>query len=69
VARQEATPRRLSVQSESTTPAPQRGTCRALSSHMRQRLMSFPRNVPTQSGLITPALSRRTCWALTSYLR
>jgi hypothetical protein len=69
VARQEATPRRLSVQSESTTPAPQRGTCRALSSHLRQRRMSFPRNVPTPSGLMTPALSRRTCWTSTSYLR
>jgi hypothetical protein len=34
VARQEAAPRRLS--SESTAPAPQRGTCRALSSHLRQ---------------------------------
>jgi hypothetical protein len=34
VAMQEATPRRLS--SESMTPAPQRGTCRALSSHLRQ---------------------------------
>jgi hypothetical protein len=42
VARQEAAPRRLSVQSESTTPAPQRGTCRALSSHLRQRRVSFP---------------------------
>jgi hypothetical protein len=34
VARQEAAPRRLS--SESTTPAPQWGTCRALSSRLRQ---------------------------------
>jgi hypothetical protein len=67
VAMQEAAPRRLS--SESTTPAPQRGTCRALSSHLRQRQMSFPRNVPTPSGLMTPALSRRTCWALALYLR
>jgi hypothetical protein len=41
VARQEATPRRLSVRSESTTPAPQRGTCRVLSSHLRKRRMSF----------------------------
>ena len=32
MARQEAAPRRLSDQSESTTPAPQRGTCRELSS-------------------------------------
>jgi hypothetical protein len=69
MARQEATPHRLSVQSESTTPAPQRGTCRALSSHLRQRRVSFPRNVPTPSILTMPALSRRTCWALTSYLR
>jgi hypothetical protein len=67
VARQEAAPRWLS--SESTTPAPQQGTCRALSSHLRQRRMSFPRDVPTPSGLMTPALSRRTCWALASYLR
>jgi hypothetical protein len=69
VTTQEAAPRRLSVQSESTTPAPQRGTCRALSSHLRQRRMSFPRNVPTPSGLMMPAPSRRTCWALASYLR
>jgi hypothetical protein len=61
VAKKEAAPHRLSVQSELTTPAPQRGTCRALSSHLRQRRMSFPRNVPTPSGLMTPALSRRTC--------
>jgi hypothetical protein len=45
------------------------GICRALSSHLRQRRMSFPRNVPTPSGLMTPAHSRRTCWALASYLR
>jgi hypothetical protein len=67
VARQEAAPRRLS--NESTTSAPQRGTCRALSSHLRQRRMSFPRNVPTPSGQMTPAHSRRACWALASYLR
>jgi hypothetical protein len=67
VARQEAAPRRLS--SESMTPAPQRGTCRVLPSHLRQRRMSFPRDVPTSSGLMTPALSRRACWALASYLR
>jgi hypothetical protein len=59
VARQEAAPRRLS--SESTTSAPQRGTCRALCPHLRQRRMLFPRNVPTPSGLMTPALSQRTC--------
>jgi hypothetical protein len=69
VARQEATPRRLSDQSESTTLAPLRGTCRVLSSHLRQRRVSLPRNVPTPSGLMTPAPSRRTCWALASYLR
>jgi hypothetical protein len=34
MARQEAAPRRLS--NESTTPAPQRGTCRALSSRLKQ---------------------------------
>jgi hypothetical protein len=59
VARQEAAPRRLS--SESTTPAPQWGTCRALSSRLRQRRVSFPRNVPTPSGQMTPAHSQRTC--------
>jgi hypothetical protein len=69
VARQQAAPRRLSDQSESTTPSPKRGICRALSSHLRQRRMSFPRNVPTPRGLMTPALSRRTCWVLASYLR
>jgi hypothetical protein len=69
VAKQEATPRRLSDQSESTTPAPLRGTCRVLSSYLRQRRVSLPRNVPTPSGLMTPAPSRRTCWALVSYLR
>jgi hypothetical protein len=69
MARQQVAPRRLSVRSESTTPARQRGTCRALSSHLRQRRMSFPRDMPTPRGLMTPALSRRTCWALASYLR
>jgi hypothetical protein len=48
VARQEAAPRRLS--SESTTPAPQRGTCRALSLRLRRRRVSFPRNMPTPNG-------------------
>jgi hypothetical protein len=67
VARQEVASRRLS--SESTTPAPQRGTCRALSSRLRQRRVSFPRNMPTPSGQMMPAHSRRTCWALASYLR
>jgi hypothetical protein len=69
VAWQEVAPRRLSVQSKSTTPAPQRGTCRALSSYPRQRRMPFPRNVPTPSGQMKPALSRRTSWALALYLR
>jgi hypothetical protein len=50
VARQEAAPRRLSDQSESTTLAPLRGTCRVLSSHLRQRRVSLPRYVPTPSG-------------------
>jgi hypothetical protein len=53
VARQKAAPRRLSDQSELTTPAPLRGTCRALSSHLRQRRVSPPRHVPTPSGLMT----------------
>jgi hypothetical protein len=52
VARQEAAPHRLSDQSESTTPAPLRGTCRVLSSHLRQRRVSLPSNVPTPSGLV-----------------
>jgi hypothetical protein len=69
VARQEVAPHRLSVRSESTAPAPQRGTCRALSSYVRRRRVSFPRNVSTPSGQMTPAHSRRTCWALASYLR
>jgi hypothetical protein len=47
VARQEAAPCWLSDQSESTMPAPLRGTCRFLSSHLRQRRMSLPSNVPT----------------------
>jgi hypothetical protein len=67
VAKQEATPRRLS--SESTTPAPQRGTCRALTSRLRQRRVLFPRNTPTPSGQMMPACSRRACWALALYLR
>jgi hypothetical protein len=69
VARHEAAPHWLSNQSESTTPAPLRGTCRVLSSHLRQRRVSLPRNVPTPSKLMTPAPSQRTCWALASYLR
>jgi hypothetical protein len=67
MAKQEAAPRWLS--SESTTPAPQRGTRRALTSRLRRRRASFPRNTPTPSGWMTPARSRRTCWALASYLR
>jgi hypothetical protein len=67
VAKQEAAPRRLS--SESTTPAPQQGTCRALTTCLRRQRVSFPRNVPTLSGQMTLAHSRRTCWALASYLR
>jgi hypothetical protein len=67
VARREAAPRRLL--SESTAPAPQRGTCRALPSRLRQRRASFPRNMPTPNGQMMPAHSQRTCWALASYLR
>jgi hypothetical protein len=67
MAKQEATPHRLS--SESTTSAPQRGTRRALTPRLRRRRASFPRNTPTPSGRMTPARSRRTCWALASYLR
>jgi hypothetical protein len=69
MAMQEATPRRLSGQSESTTPAPLRGPCRVLSSHLRQRRVSLPRHVPTLSGLMTSAPSQRTCLVLASYLR
>jgi hypothetical protein len=36
MAMQEAAPRRLSGQSESTTSAPMRGLCRVLTSHLRQ---------------------------------
>jgi hypothetical protein len=67
MAKQEAAPRWLS--SESTTPAPQWGTRRALSSRLRRRRASFPRNTPTPSGRMKPARSRRTCWVLASYLR
>jgi hypothetical protein len=65
--KQEAAPRRLS--SESTAPAPQRGTRQALTSRLRRRRASFPRNTPTPSRRTTPACSQRTCWALVSYLR
>jgi hypothetical protein len=67
VAMQEAASRWLS--SESTKPAPQRGTHRALTSRLRRRRASFPRNTSTLSGQMTPARSRRACWALASYLR
>jgi hypothetical protein len=67
MAKQEAAPRQLS--SESTAPAPKRGTRRALTSRLRRRRASFPRNTPTPSRRTTPARSRRTCWALASYLR
>jgi hypothetical protein len=69
VARQEASLRRLSDQSEPTTPAPLRGTCRVLSSHLRQRRASLPSNVPTPSELMTPAPLRGTCQTLVSHLR
>jgi hypothetical protein len=49
VARQEAAPRRLSDQSKSTMLAPQRGTCRALSSHLRQRRCRFPATCQPQA--------------------
>jgi hypothetical protein len=67
MAKQEAAPRRLS--SESTAPAPQRGTCRAMTSRLRRRRAPFPRNTPTPSKRTTPARSRGTCWASPSYLR
>jgi hypothetical protein len=69
MAMKEAAPRRLSGQSESTTPAPLRGPCWVLSSHLRQRRVSLPRNAATPSELMTPAPSQRTCWALAWYLR
>jgi hypothetical protein len=69
MATQEVAPCPLSHQSESTTPALPRGTCRALSSHLRRQRVSLPCNVSAPSGLMTPAPSQRTCWALLSYLR
>jgi hypothetical protein len=69
VARAEAAPRRLSDQSEPMTPAPLRGTCRVLSSHLRQRRVSLPSNVPIPSGLMMPAPLRGTCRTLVSHLR
>jgi hypothetical protein len=44
MARQEAAPRWLSDQSESTTPALLRETCRVLSSHLRPVISSRPTN-------------------------
>jgi hypothetical protein len=67
MAKQEAAPRRLS--SESTAPAPQQGTHRALTSRLRRRRASFPRDTPTPSRRTTPARSQMTCWALASCLR
>jgi hypothetical protein len=68
MATQEVAPCWLSHQSESTTPALPRGTCRTLPSHLRRRQVSLPRNVSAPSGLMTPAPSRKACWALPSYL-
>jgi hypothetical protein len=61
VAMQEAAPYRRSNWRKSTTPALLRGTCRVLSSRLRQRRASLPRNVPALSGLMTPSPSQRTC--------
>jgi hypothetical protein len=66
---QEAAPCRLSHQSESTTPAFPRGTCRTLPSDLRRRQMSLPRDVSAPSRLMMPAPLRRTYWALPLYLR
>jgi hypothetical protein len=67
MAKQEAAPRRLS--SESTAPAPQRGTRWASTSRLRRRRAPFPRNTPTPNGRTTPSRSQRACWALPSYPR
>jgi hypothetical protein len=69
VARQEVAPCRLSDQSEPTTPTPLQGTCRVLSSHLRQRRVSLPSNMPTPGGLMTSAPLRGTCRKLVSHLR
>jgi hypothetical protein len=69
VATVEAAPYRLSSRIESTMPALLQGTCRVLSSRLRQQQAPIPRNVPAPSGLTTPAPSQRTCWASPSYLR
>jgi hypothetical protein len=66
MARQGAAPRRLSGQSRLTAPAPQRGTCRALASHLRQRRATLPHKMPTPGGLMTPAPLRGTCQASVS---
>jgi hypothetical protein len=68
MARQEAASRQLSDHSESTTSTPLWETCRASSSHLRQRRVSPPSNVPTPGGLMKPAPLRGTCWALVSRL-
>jgi hypothetical protein len=65
----EAALHRLLNQSESTTPTPLRGTCRVLSSHLRQQRVSLPSNVPTPSRLITLVPLRGTCRTLVSQLR
>jgi hypothetical protein len=69
IARQEEAPRRLSNQSESTTPAPLSETCRVLSSHLGQRWVSLPSNVPTPGRLMMAAPLRGTCRALVSHPR
>jgi hypothetical protein len=62
-AKQEAAPRRLS--SESTAPAPQRGTRRASTSRLRRRRAPFPRNTPTPSGRTTLARSQKDLLGVT----
>jgi hypothetical protein len=59
MAKQEAALRQLS--SESTAPAPKRGTRRALTSRLRRRRVSFTRNTPTPSRRTMLARSRRNC--------
>jgi hypothetical protein len=71
MASQEVAPRRLSNQSESTAPTPMRGTCRVLSSHLRQRRVSLPSKTPTLCRLMMPAPlrgEREMCpWAISKY--
>jgi hypothetical protein len=69
VARHEVALRLLSDHSEPTTPAPLRGTCRVLSSPLRQRRVSLPSNMPTSGRLMTLAPLRGTCRTLVSHLR